>query len=72
MKTPPNRTHEVMDELCALRQLGTFYTAGLLGRWRPLCGHLRHARLANSQSYWLRRSSRNWLANRLAIIPSPS
>ena len=62
---------------------------GLLGRWRPISGHLaassklgakeifsrhrfRHARLANSPGYWQRRSSRKWLGNRLAIIPSPS
>jgi hypothetical protein len=31
------------------------FTAGLLGRWRPISGHFRHARLANRASYWLRR-----------------
>jgi len=72
MKTPPNTTYAVMAGVYGLRQPGTFCTAGLLGRWRPLCGHLRHARLANRHGYWLRRSSRNWLANRHAIIPSPS
>jgi hypothetical protein len=52
--------------------LGASVYIGLLGRWRPISGHLRHARLANSSNYWQRRSSRNWLGNRLAIIPSPS
>ena len=46
--------------------------SALRGTWRPLSGHLRHARLANSPNYWLRGSSVNWLATRLAIIPSPS
>jgi hypothetical protein len=72
MKTPPSTTHALMYKPCSECEPGTFCTIGLLGCWRPICGHFRHAPLANSQSYWLRGSSRNWLATRLAIIPSPS
>ena len=72
MKTPPCADNHwramsmgkfIPDTLCCV---------GLLGRWRPISGHLRHARLANSRNYWQRRSSRNWRGTRLAIIPSPS
>jgi hypothetical protein len=51
---------------------GTVCRAGLLGRWRPISGHLRHACLADRVIYRLRQSSRNWLGTRLAITPSPS
>lgn len=51
---------------------GTVYRVGLLGRWRPISGHLRHACLADRVIYRLRPSSRNCLGTRLAIIPSPS
>jgi hypothetical protein len=71
MKTPPDTANAVVHGSLAFGQLGTLRTVGLLGRWRPLCGHLRHARLANRHGYWLRRSSRNWLANRLAVPPGP-
>jgi hypothetical protein len=50
----------------------TVCRAGLLGCWRPISGHLRHACLADRVFYRLRQSSRNWLGTRLAIIPSPS
>jgi hypothetical protein len=46
--------------------------AGLLGRWQPISGHLRHACLADRVIYRLQQSSRNWLGTWLAIIPSPS
>jgi len=51
---------------------GRVCRVGLLGRWRPISGHLRHACLADRVFYRLRQSSRNWLGTRLAIIPSPS
>ena len=72
MKTPPNTTHAPVRKAYSESKPGTFCTIGLLGRWRSICGHFRHAPLANSQSDWLRGSSQNWLATRLAIIPSPS
>ena len=72
MKTPPDTTHALVHETRSGSEPGTFCTIGLLGRWRSICGHFRHAPLANSQSYWLRGSSQNWLATRLAIVPSPS
>jgi hypothetical protein len=72
MKTPPfadNRGRAVsMGNL--LRS--TVCCVWLLGRWRPISGHLRHACLADRVIYRLRQSSRNWLGTRLAIIPSPS
>ena len=46
--------------------------SALRGTSRALCGHFGHARLANSENYWPRRSSPNCLANPLAIIASPS
>ncbi len=51
---------------------GAVCRIGLLGRWRPISGHLRHACLADRVIYRVRQSSRNWLVTRLAIIPSPS
>ncbi len=51
---------------------GTVCRVGLLGRWRPISGHLLHACLADRVIYRLRQSSRNWLGTRLAIIPSRS
>ena len=72
MKTPPNDADAVMRKLLRDTELGTVCTVGLLACSRALCGHFGHARLANSDNYWLRRSSPNCLANRLAIIASPS
>ena len=72
MKTPRNPTNELMHGRLREVELGTLCTIGLLGRWRPISGHFGHARLANSRSYWPRRSRPNWLGTRLAIIPSPS
>jgi len=60
MKTPPDMTHALMRKRCSRSEPGTLCTSGLLGRWRALSGHLRHARLANRLGLWLRRSSRNW------------
>jgi len=39
--------------------LGANVYIGLLGRWRPISGHLRHARLANSSNYWQRAHTAN-------------
>jgi len=72
MKTPSDTMHPRVHKRCGEFEPGRFCTIGLLGCWRSICGHFRHAPLANSQSYWLRESSQNWLATRLAIIPSPS
>ena len=72
MKTPRNSINALFHARMRQIELGTLCTVGLLGRWRPISGHFRHARLANSLGYWQRRSSRNWLGTRLAIIPSPS
>ena len=57
----------VIDKLL----LGTVCRIGLLGRWRPISGHLRHACLADRVFYRLRQSSRNWLGTRLAVPPGP-
>ena len=72
MKTPRCADNDWCDESIGKLLRSTECCVGLLGRWRPISGHLRHARLANSHGYWQRRSSRNWLGTRLAIIPSPS
>jgi hypothetical protein len=72
MKTPPDIGDGCRVEPLCNWTLGTLSNAGLLGRWRPISGHLRHACLADRVIYRLRQSSRNWLGTRLAIIPSPS
>jgi hypothetical protein len=68
MKTPQNSIDAPSHERLLEIALGTLYTVGLLGRWRPISGQFGHARLANSHSYWPRRSRQNWLGTRLAII----
>ena len=40
---------------------GTVCRVGLLGCWRPISGHLRHACLTDRVIYRLRQSSRNCL-----------
>jgi len=47
MKTPPEQANTRRSELCALCEAGTRRGAGLLGRCRPISGHLRHACLAD-------------------------
>ena len=72
MKTPPYTVHRRLAVGMGELLRGTVCRVGLLGRWRPISGHLRHACLADRVIYRLRQSSRNWLGTRLAIIPSPS
>ncbi len=72
MKTPPKMTKGTRAKACERFIPGKNCCAGLLGRWRPICGHLRLDCLADRVIYRLRQSSRNWLGTRLAIIPSPS
>jgi release factor glutamine methyltransferase len=45
------------------------FTAGLRGRWRPICGIFAPPLRANRPSYWLGAGCANLLANFLAIIP---
>jgi len=71
MKTPRCVENDLRDESIGQLLRSTKCCVGLLGRWRPISGHLRHARLANSHGYWQRRSSRNWLGTRLAMPPGP-
>jgi len=71
MKTPRCVTKYWCDELIGQLLRSTECCVGLLGRWRPISGHLQHARLANRHSYWQRRSSRNWLGTRLAMPLGP-
>ncbi len=71
MKTPRCVDNDWCYESIGQLLRSTECCVGLLGRWRPISGHLRHARLANSRSYWQRRSSRNWLGTRLAMPLGP-
>ena len=59
MKTPPNISDALLPKAFSRFNPGTFCTVGLLACWRPICGHLRHAPLANSHGYWLRGASHN-------------
>ena len=72
MKTPPNDADAVMRKLLRDTELGTVCTAGLFACSRAICGHFGQPVEANSDNYWLRRSSPNCLANRLVITASPS
>ena len=69
MKTPPDVTSVARGTVGEGFMLGTRCCAGLLGRSRPLCGHLGHARIAKRVIYWPHRSSPTGLANRHANHP---
>jgi len=60
VKTPPNYASTRMRVAYSRFKSGTFCTAGLLGRRRPISGHVAPARLnANRHGYSLRRSWAN-------------
>ena len=71
MKTPRCVDNDWCYESIGQLLHSTECCVGLLGRWRPISGHLRHACLADRVIYRLRQSSRNWLGTRLAVPPGP-
>jgi len=52
MKTPRCVDNDWCNESTGQLLRGAECCVGLLGRWRPISSHLRHARLANRRSYW--------------------